>query len=209
MLNYADSASPFDVVVLAASMGGVPALSELVAALPVDFPAPVLVVQHRSPAPDLLADILGRACAMPVLDASPGPLRDSAVHVLPPRGGYLVDEHGELVPTETTRKPADDVAISVARRFGARSCAVVLTGRGNDGAAGIRAVKAAGGTTLTQTPGEARAPEMPTAAVATGCVDLVLPLRVLGSALVSLAMAPGAVQMFTLPPRPWADLAVV
>lgn len=201
--------SPFDVVLVAASLGGVHALSRLVSALPADFPAPVLVVQHRSPAaPDLLAGILRRVAAMAVTDAKPGPLRRSTVHVLPPRGGYLFDRHGELSAAEVTRHPADDLVISAAQRFGRRACAVVLTGTGSDGASGLRAVKAAGGATLAQSPGEARAPGMPTAAAATGCVDLVLPLRVLAPALVSLVMAPGAAPMFNLPPRPWAELAV-
>lgn len=199
---------PFDAVVVAASLGGVSALSRLVAQLPADFPAAVIVVQHRSPEPDLLRGVLGRVSQMPVVDGAPGSAAVSVVHVLPPRGGQVFDSTGHLREDPPSGHPADEVMTSAARAFGQRVCAVVLTGRGNDGALGVRGVKAAGGMTLAQAANEARAPEMPTAAAATGCVDLVLPLRVIGPALVSLAMAPGAAQMFALPPRPWADLAV-
>lgn len=145
---------------------------------------------------------------MPVVDGAPGRPEASVLHVLPPRGGRVFDAAGNLCDAVGPGRPADEVMVSAARAFGPRVCAVVLTGRGNDGAIGVRAVKGAGGMTLAQAASDARAPEMPTAAAATGCVDLVLPLRVIAPALVSLAMAPGAAQMFALPPRPWADLAV-
>lgn len=203
----APDAAPFDAVVVAASFGGVKALSELLSGLPTEFPVPVLVVQHRYPTPDLLSGLLRRVCPLPVVGSRPGPLQPATVHVLPPRGGHVLDPAGRIMAAGGSGRPGDDIMVSAARAFGARVCALVLTGRGNDGAAGIRAVKRAGGVTIAQAPGEARAPEMPTAAAATGCLDLVLPLRVLAPALVALAMARGAAQMFTLPPRPWAHLA--
>jgi two-component system chemotaxis response regulator CheB len=96
---------------------------------------------------------------------------------------------------------------SAARAHGSRTCAVVLTGRRQDGAGGVRAVKRVGGYVMVQDPTRARAAEMPRAAVATGCADLVLPLPVVGPALVAIAMSPGAIDMFPRSPRPWADIS--
>ena len=63
---------------------------------------------------------------------------------------------------------------------------MILSGSGMDGAAGIRAIKAKGGTTIIQDPASAAHAGMPQAARATGCVDLTLPLEEIGPAVVSL-----------------------
>jgi two-component system chemotaxis response regulator CheB len=82
--------------------------------------------------------------------------------------------------------------------------AVVLTGRLRDGSRGIRAVKAQGGRVLIQDPSTAVAPDMPTAALATGCCDFALPPDKIGDALTALVMAPGAADVFRVPLPPWA-----
>lgn len=199
---------PFDVVVAAASFGGVTALSELVARLPAAFPVPVLVVQHRAAAPDVLADILRWRGTLPVraMTAAADEPLGAGVHVTAPRTRYTC-AGGRWSAAGETVAPADDLMAAAAEAFGARTCAVALTGRLSDGARGVRAVKRAGGRVLVQSPSDARAPDMPRAAVATGCADLVVPLRVLPAALVALTMAPGAIDMFPRAPRPWADLS--
>jgi two-component system chemotaxis response regulator CheB len=83
----------------------------------------------------------------------------------------------------------------------------VLTGRLDDAAAGVRALKRRGGRAIVQDPATAQAPEMPLAALATGCADLVMPLAHIAPALIALAMAPGAADLFRVPPAPWANLA--
>jgi two-component system chemotaxis response regulator CheB len=198
---------PFDVVVLAGSTGGIRAMTEVVGGLPPTFPVPVVVVQHRLPDPDLLPGLLDRRTALPVGHVRDGQPLDRGVHVLPARRAFGVDgdrllrDRGELATGQ-----ADHLMRELVVGSGQSVCAVVLTGRGHDGAAGVRAVKRAGGWVLVQDPTDAAAPEMPTAALATGCADLALPLPVLSPALVALAMAPGVAPMFRRAPAPWAHL---
>jgi chemotaxis response regulator CheB len=79
----------------------------------------------------------------------------------------------------------------VAGTYGSHCIGVVLSGSGKDGAAGIRAIKQAGGVTIAQDPAMAEFNQMPQAAVATGCVDLVLPLQELGITLTRLCNGTG------------------
>jgi two-component system chemotaxis response regulator CheB len=84
-------------------------------------------------------------------------------------------------------RPSIDVLFeSVALAFGPAGAAVVLTGANADGAAGLRAVKAAGGTTVVQDPATAESPTMPEAAIASGSADKVLPLSEIAPFLVEL-----------------------
>lgn len=88
------------------------------------------------------------------------------------------------------RCSADRLFGSLAARAGPRCIAVVLTGRLSDGAAGVCAVKGAGGVVLAQDPVTSASPGMPAAAVATGCVDHVVPLRRIAGALGALTARP-------------------
>ena len=198
---------PFDVVVLAASTGGIRALRTVVAGLPAAFPTPVLVVQHRSPGPhDLLTGILRGSAALPVRPATAGPL-DPGVHVCPPRTSADL-ALGRTLPLDPCDSGhcADRTMEGAARAFGRRVLAVVLTGRLSDGAAGVRAVRRAGGRVLAQDPADAEAPGMPSAALATGCVEHVVPLRLVAPAVVAYTMAPGAADLLNVPVPPWARL---
>jgi two-component system chemotaxis response regulator CheB len=195
------------VVVLAASAGGVRALRTVVSGLPSDFPAPVLVVQHRgSGTPELLADLLRARGNLPVHTATPGALQPG-VTVLPAGTTAELRPDGRLSlrPCPTART-ADELLTSAAAAFGPGVLAVVLTGRLSDGSAGVRAVRRAGGRVLVQDPDDAEAPGMPSAALATGCVEHALPLPLVAPALVAYAMAPGAADLFAVPLPPWARL---
>jgi two-component system, chemotaxis family, protein-glutamate methylesterase/glutaminase len=196
----ADAVAPqFDVVAVGASAGGVEALHVVVSAFPVAFPAAVLVVQHMDPRhKSMLAGLLARRCVLAVKQATTGEeVRPGTVYIAQPAAHLLVRER-RLVLTDTplvhfSRPSIDLLFQSVADAYGDRAIAVILSGTGVDGADGIRAVKAKGGTTIAQHPASAAHPGMPRAARATGCVDVTLPLEDIGPAIVSLvAPASGA-----------------
>jgi len=189
-------APQFDVVAIGASAGGVEALHAVVSALPVRFPATVLIVQHMDPRhKSMLAGLLGRRCKLEVRQAVNGEvLQPATVHIAQPdmhlivRGGHLVLTDTKLV--HFSRPSIDLLFESVADEYGDRAISVILSGSGVDGAAGTRAIKSKGGTTIIQDPASAAHAGMPQAARATGCVDLTLPLEEIGPALVSLVSPP-------------------
>jgi two-component system chemotaxis response regulator CheB len=202
------------VVAIAASLGGLDALSRLLGALPPDFPVPVLVVQHLSARfPSHLVELLSRRCALAVTWAQPGQLlRPGVVYVAPPDRHLVVGvarmvRLSEAPHVQFVRPSADLLFESVAGAYRERAIAVVLTGTRSDGARGVGAIKRAGGRVLAQDEASSRAFGMPRAAIATGCVDFVLPLPTIAPALVALAMVPGAAALLERAMRPPAVLA--
>lgn len=183
--------SGFDVVALAASAGGLNALTHVLAALPANFPAAVVVLQHLDPRHrSLMADILSRRTALPVKEAAEGDrLEAGRAYVAPPNRHLLVNPDRTVSLTQTelvhfVRPSADLLFESTAASFKERAIAVVLSGSGSDGAMGVKAIKKMGGTVIVQD-----APEfggMPEAANATGKVDFVLPLDEIAPALQKL-----------------------
>jgi two-component system chemotaxis response regulator CheB len=193
VLEGADRRSPrgqrYAIVAIGASAGGVEALHVVVGSLPAGLPAAVLVVQHLDPRhKSRLAGLLGRYSALPVREAASGEeIGVGRVYVAQP-DAHLIVREGRLVLTDTapvhfSRPSVDQLFESVSHAYGDGAIAVVLSGTGVDGAAGIRAVKGAGGTTIVQDPATAAHRGMPEAARATGCVDLVLPLVDVGPAI--------------------------
>jgi two-component system chemotaxis response regulator CheB len=183
-----------DVVVMGASAGGIVALRVVVGSFPPQFPATVLVVQHVDPRrASVLPALLARHCAIPVAAAADEEdLRPATVSIAPP-ATHLIVRPGRMLLTITplvnhTRPSIDLLFQSAAESYGARVLAVVLTGTGIDGAAGVRAVKAAGGFVIAQDPATAEHRGMPEAARRTGCVDLLLPLAAIGPAIVDAVM---------------------
>ena len=191
-----DVAPQFDVVAIGASAGGVEALHVVAAALPADFPVPVLIVQHMDPRhKSMLAGLLGRRCKLRVKQAVDGEEMEGGTVYIAQPAMHLVVRAGRLVLTDTklvhfSRPSIDLLFESVADAYGDRAIAVVLSGSGVDGADGIRTIKAKGGTTLVQDPASAAHAGMPQAARATQCVDFTLPLEEIGPALASLVAPP-------------------
>jgi two-component system chemotaxis response regulator CheB len=183
----------FSVVGIAASAGGIAALTAVLSRLPADFPLPVLVVQHLDPRHrSLLAAVLGRRALLPVDEAEDGQrIQRGHVYVAPPDRHLLVDARGivSLARTELvhfTRPSADLLFESMAAAYGPGAIAVVLTGTGNDGSMGVTAVKKRGGTVFAQSESSSEFFGMPSAAIRTGMVDFVLDLDEIAPALVTL-----------------------
>ena len=182
------------VVAVAASTGGPAALHRLLSTLPGDFPVPILVVQHMTS-----GFIAGLASYLHTTTAFRVKVADAG-EALAPRTVYLApdDRHlgaspaGSVVisaaPPVGGFRPSGTVLFeSVARAFGAATIAVVLTGMGVDGVAGLGAVRQAGGRILVQDEESSVVFGMPGAAVAAGVVDRVLPLGLLASGVVTFA----------------------
>ena len=183
----------YDIVLLAASAGGLAAISTVLGALPAGFPAPVVVVQHLDPRhTSLMAEILRRRTPLRVEEATEGVITEPAtVYVAPPDDHLLVNPGGRLSlshadPVHFVRPSADRLFESGAGAFPGRVVAVVLTGTGSDSNMGVRAVEQAGGTVIAQDPATAEFAGMPQAAIDTGGVAHVLPLEEIGPALVAL-----------------------
>ena len=186
-------ATAFDIVALASSAGGLTALSTVLSALPADFPATMVVVQHLDPRHrSLMADILERRTSLRVKQAAEGDcLEPSTIYIAPPDRHLLVNVDGTLSLSQSelvhfVRPSADLLFESVAASYRDRAIAVVLTGTGSDGVMGVQAIKKMGGTVIAQDEKTAEFFGMPGAAIHTGSVDFVLPLDEIGAALVTL-----------------------
>ena len=175
---------------LGVSAGGFDALSTVVPALPADFPAPLVVVQHRRPnTDDFLAVHLDRQSPLTVKEANDKePLRRGVVYLAP--GGYhlLIERGGTLALSQDRRvnhcRPSIDVLFdSAADVFGRQIVGVVLTGSNADGSRGLRRIKRGGIRVLDH--GQTAASDcMPRAAIAATDVDRVLPVRQIAPFLV-------------------------
>jgi len=185
----------FDIIALAASAGGLTALSRVLAALPADFPAVIVVVQHLDPRHrSLMADILSRRTPLQVKQAEEGEkVSPATVYIAPPNRHLLVNPDNTLSLSQSElvhflRPSADLLFESVAASYRERAIAVVLTGTGSDGAMGVQAIKKMGGTVIAQDEGSAEFFGMPSAAIHSGSVDFVLPLDEIPNALVTLVI---------------------
>ena len=167
------------------------ALAVVLGRMPPDFPLPIVVVQHIDPHHvSQVASILARRTCLPVKEAAQhDALAAGHVYVAPP------DFHAEFLegailltrtpPVHFARPSADRSFLSGAEQ--GRVIGVVLSGAGIDGAAGVVAIKRAGGVVIAQDSATAEHFGMPQAAIETGAVEYVLPLDEIGPALTTLA----------------------
>ena len=190
---------------IASSTGGPPALHRILAALPADLPVPLLLAQHITPG--FVAGLqrwlttvtpLELVVAQSGMDPLPG-----RVYLAPDRCdlGLGPERHLRVRPSPGIHSPSGDhLLLSMAEVLGAGAAGVVLTGMGDDGAQGLLAIHRAGGGTLAQDEGTSIIFGMPKAAIEAGGAGQVVPLGEMAAAICALAGHPAPA------PRvpPWA-----
>ncbi len=186
----------YEVVVIGASLGGLEAVSTVLAALPSGFPLPVVVAQHRAAAPpadDDLSVIWQRHTSLSVCEAEDkSPIAPGHVYVAP-ADYHLLIEARDLFALSTEgpvlwARPSIDVLFeTAAEAYGERVIGVILTGASGDGSQGTRAILARGGCALVQDPSSAECDVMPRAVLAVTPVNHVLGLQEIGRVLGALA----------------------
>lgn len=202
------------VIVVGASAGGVQALQTLVTGLPADFDAALLVVLHVGNHRSVLPELLARRGPLKVSHAVDGePFVAGHIHVAPPDRHLLVDGHRLRLsagPKEHHARPAiDPLFVSAALELGPRVIGVVLTGRLDDGTAGLQAVKACGGVAVVQSPDDAAEPSMPTSVLKYVAVDHCVALAEMAGLLTALVSTGAASAALGRPELPAHELALI
>lgn len=181
-------------VVLGASAGGLEALAAVLGCLPADYPLPLLAVVHRAPSETGgMADFFAARCRLRFKEPCSGEAAlPGRVYLAPADYHLLVERDGTLSLSVDEKvnfsRPSIDVLFeSAAAAWGAGLVGVLLSGANGDGAAGMLAIRRAGGLTLVQDPKTAEHPAMPQAAIEAGGALKVLPLGAIGPELNALA----------------------
>lgn len=183
-----------EVVAIGASWGGLQAVGAVLADLPGEFGAAVVLAQHR-PADtptSHLETLLDARCALTVCEAEDKQALAAATVLVAPAGYHMLVEQGSVAlsvdePRHHSRPSIDVLLGSAADAYGERACGVVLTGANADGAEGLAAIARRGGATIVQDPGGAERREMPDAALAMTPDARVVGLADIGALLCELA----------------------
>lgn len=183
----------FDLVLIAASAGGLTPIQQVLSALPVDFGAALVVLLHLPPHfKSRLAEILDRHTPLVVKQICDHErILPGVVYVSPPDFHTLIQPGGLMVleesaPVHFTRPSADLLFSSAATCYGKRTIGVILSGMGQDGRQGITDIKRSGGVVIAQNQDTAAFFGMPGAAIRSGKVDFILPLDLVARAITQL-----------------------
>ncbi len=183
-----------NVFVIGASTGGPQALQEILSRLPADFPAPVVCVQHIGEGfMTGLVEWLGSMCRLKVKQAEDNETPAPGTAYFPEDGRHLVFDssgrfrHSKDEPVNGHRPSITVTMRSAAETFKSSSAGILLTGMGDDGAEGMKAIGDAGGFTIAQDERTSVIFSMPNAAIGLKAVRLVLPLEDIAGRLVALS----------------------
>jgi two-component system CheB/CheR fusion protein len=181
---------PFPIVGIGMSAGGLEAATEFLNAMPPDSGMGFVIVQHLEPTrKSLLAELLGKQTKMPVVEIEDGMrVEPDHVYVIAPAQTLLIED-GALRLSEPAeprgqRHPIDRFFTALAEDRKTRAIAIVLTGAGSNGTAGIQDIKLAGGMCIAQDPETAKFDSMPSHAIASGAADYVLAPAEMPAALI-------------------------
>lgn len=198
-----------DIIVIGGSAGAIKVIKRLCADLPDDLAASVFIVVHiGQQSRNLLAGILDQVTALRVSTAEDGEAIEPGRIYIAPGDQHLLLQDGVVRlghgPRENMSRPAiDPLFRSAAMIYGPRVIGVVLSGRLNDGSAGLASVKQCGGIAIVQHPSDAEEPEMPTRAFETCDVDFRTPAAGLGPLLARLSQEQAPPVMPVPPGIPW------
>ena len=183
---------PFDLVVVGSSWGGLSALKVILEGLPADFDVPLAIAQHRgTESSEVMVRLLQNHTALTVVEASDkDPVEAGHVYVAAPDYHLLLEPGSFALSTEgvvSHSRPSIDVLFeSASDAYAERLLGVILTGANDDGSAGLRKIRNAGGVTVVQDPATADRREMPDAAIAAVPDAKVLPLEAIAGFLASV-----------------------
>jgi len=182
----------FPIVGVGASAGGLDPITKLLENLPITTGMSFVVIQHLAAGQaSMLPEILARSTKMEVLQVTDGmKVEKNHVYVIAP-GSILTLKNGylKLVPKGSDLKPINDFMISLASEQKNYAIGIIMSGTGNDGTEGLKAIKAEGGITFAQDPSTAQYPDMPKNAMAIG-TDFVLSPEMMANELVRISHHP-------------------
>jgi len=187
----------FKIVVMGTSLGGLSALQNILGDLPPNFPAAIAIVQHRhKESGTALKALLQTYTLLPIQEVEDkDEIIPGRVYLAPPDYHLLVEtDHFALSidqPVSYARPSIDVLFESAADTYGERVIGLILTGANQDGAQGLKKIKARGGITIVQEPSTAQSPIMPAAAIADVAVDWILGLSDISNLLVNLCHSIG------------------
>ena len=213
--NLPDENSPAEnppkaVVGIGGSAGALDAYERFFAGLPLGSQMAFVVVSHLDPRREsLMPEILQRCTVLPVLPISDDlALQADHVYVTPPGFSVTLQAgHLRLTPLTAAKGHTIDAFFrALAEDQQEKAVGVILSGMGNDGAAGLRAIKAAGGQVMVQDPLTAEFPAMPTAAVSSGLADAVLSAEDIAPRLYELITHTAMLSPADLPAEGQGDL---
>lgn len=187
--------APTRILAIASSTGGPNALSDVLSALPTDFPLPILITQHMPAVfTGLLASRLERDTGRRCMEAKDGDLITPNCTYVAPGEYHMIVQTNEGLPyvrlTQTPpenycRPSADPMLMSIASIYGASTMVIVLTGMGEDGLRGCREVHQRGGRIMVQDEATSVVWGMPGAVANAGIASSILPLPKIGAAIMS------------------------
>lgn len=201
MTESPHAASGYELIVIGGSWGGMHALERLLDDLRDEVEQPIAVALHRGPEAieGGLASVLQTHVSRPVADVEDKDAIEPRRVYLAPPDYHLLVERGSFALSVDERvqyaRPSIDVLFeSAAEAYGGAVIGIILTGANEDGAAGLAAVKRAGGVAIVQDPETSERRRMPDAAIAATEADAVLPLRELSKFLYGLCCDPAGVR---------------
>lgn len=183
----------YEAIVIGASAGGFNAFIKLLPSIPLDFPIPVIIVQHIHPnQDDFFVNFINQKCQLTVKEINDKEqILPGFIFVAPPNYHVLVEDDKifslSIDEKINCSRPSIDLLFeSAAEVFRSKLIGIILTGANSDGALGMKKIKEYNGITIVQNPEEAESNLMPISSIDMCSIDHILELEKIPQMLVSL-----------------------